>query len=387
MGGGWGWDQAGARAATTVASAPLRIAFVHYPGRLVRLESARAGDGPTEFLFGGVELERDGHRVDHHEVDPDAPAGRTARRLLDSQAGAGRLPPHVSAAVLRQTRELLPALREAEVVVATTTGTAMALAAWRRARRLRTPLVGIVAGLLNDPWSRARRATTLPLLRQLHAMLYGPGEAPGLLELDASLAGRVHVNRFGVDPRFWSPSSGRGEGVLAIGSDGHRDWETLLAAAPSIDAEIRVLTRHARPTMLPPNVRWEPADWHRRLFSDAEVRDAYRGAAVVVVPVKDVPQPSGQSVTLQASACACPVVLSRTRGLWDPDGLRDGENVLLVPPGNPEALAAEVNRLLVERGNAHAIGRAARLWVEEHATVEAYAERLLALCRVALKRP
>ncbi|MBA2294005.1 MAG: hypothetical protein H0W16_02620, partial [Actinobacteria bacterium] len=93
----------------------MRIAFVHFPGRLVRLEAARAGEGPTEFLFGGVELERQGHVVEHYEVDPDVPAGRAAQRLVDRQAGLGRLPPHASATILRQTRALLPALAETEV--------------------------------------------------------------------------------------------------------------------------------------------------------------------------------------------------------------------------------------------------------------------------------
>ena len=366
----------------------MRIAFVHFPGRLARLDAARAGDGPTEFLFGGVELERAGHDVRHYEVDPGAPTGRLARRLVDRQAGLGRLPPHATAAVLRGTRALLPELAEADVVVGTTTGTAIALAAWRRARRLRVPLVGIVAGLLNQPWSRARRTTTLPLLREMHAMLYGPGEAPGLEALDRRLVGRVHVNAFGVDTSFWSPGEATPpHGVLAIGSDGHRDWETLLQAAPAIDAEVRILTGHPRPSTLPSNVRWDAADWHRRLLSDVEVREAFRGAAAVVVPVKDVPQPSGQSVTLQASACARPVVLSRTRGLWDPEGLRDGENVMLVPPASPEALALAVERLLAEPGVAHAIGRAARLGVEERSSVDGYAERLLELCRLAILRP
>ena len=366
----------------------MRIAFVHFPGRLARLEAARAGEGPTEFLFGGVELEREGHDVRHYEVDPAAPTGRVAQRLVDRQAGLGRLPPHATAAVLRGTRALLPELAQAEVVVGTTTGTAIALAAWRRARRLRVPLVGIVAGLLNQPWSRARRATTLPLLRELHAMLYGPGEAPGLAALDPRLAGRVHVNPFGVDTSFWSPGEATSpDGVLAIGSDGHRDWETLLQAAPSIDAEVRILTGHPRPASLPSNVRWEHADWHRLVLSDVEVRDAFRGAAAVVVPVKDVPQPSGQSVTLQASACARPVVLSRTRGLWDPDGLRDGENVMLVPPASPDALSLAVGRLLAEPGVAHGIGRAARLRVEQRSSVEGYAARLLELCRLAIRLP
>lgn len=381
------WDGTRTASRDDGSLAAVRIAFVHLPGRLARLDEARRGEAPTEFLFGGIELERAGHDVRHHEVDPEAAAGRVERRLLDGQAGLGRLPPHASAAVLRETRALLPALRGADVVVATSTAPAVALAAWRRAGRLRTPLVGIVAGLLNDPWGRARRLTTVPLLRQLHAMLYGPGEAPGLEGLHPGLAGRVHVNPFGVDASFWTPGGDGGEGILAIGSDGHRDWETLLAAAPALRAEIRILTRHPRPAALPANVRWEPADWHRRLLSDGEIREAYRAAAVVVVPVKDVPQPSGQSVTLQASACARPVVLSRTRGLWDPEGLRDGETVLLVPPADPEALAAELERLLGQPGVAHAIGRAARASVEERSTVEGYAERLLAVCRLAVERP
>ena len=365
----------------------MRIAFVHFPGRLARLDAARSGDGPTEFLFGSVELERAGHDVRQYEVDPDAAVGRVAHRLVDRQAGLGRFPPHLSAAVLRRTRALLPELREADVVVGTTTATAVALAAWRRARRLRPPLVGIVAGLLNRPWSRTRRRTTLPLLRAMHAMLYGPGEEPGLLALDPRLAGRVHVNPFGVDTSFWSPGGSPGGGVLAIGNDGHRDWETLLRAAPSIDSEVRILTRHPRPASLPGNVRWEPADWHRSLLSDADVRDAFRSAAVVVVPVKDVPQPSGQSVALQASACARPVVLTRTRGLWDPEGLRHGENVLLVPPGDPVALSGAVGRVLAEGALAETLGAAARESVAATASVERYAERLLAICGEALARP
>ena len=365
----------------------MRIAFVHYPGRLARLDAARSGEGPTEFLFGGIELERIGHDVRHFEVDPAAPAGRLARRLVDRQAGLERLPPHASATVLRQTRALLPALRDVDVVVGTTTGTAIALAVWRRAGRLRTPLIGIVAGLLNRPWGRTRRATTLPLLRTMHAMLYGPGEAPGLASLDRRLAGRVHVNPFGVDTQFWSPGGTPGGGVLAIGNDGHRDWDTLLRAAPSIDAEITILTGHPRPSALPGNVRWEPADWHRRLLSDADVRNAFRSAAVVVVPVADVPQPSGQSVTLQASACARPVVLTRTRGLWDPNGLRDGDNVVLVPPGDGDALAEAVRRLVGDRAAADAVGLSARASVERSASVTGYAERLFAIAERALERP
>ena len=366
----------------------MRIAFVHFPGRIARLPAARGGDAPTEFLFGAVELERAGHEVEHYEVDPEAEISRPAARLLDANAGRGLLPPHLGGATLRGTHTLLPELRRADVVVATTTATAIALAAWKRLRLFRGPLVGIVAGLLNDPWRPSRRIITLALLRRMHVVLYGPGELGGLRALDARLTDRVHALPFGVDAEYWTPADVTPSGdVLAIGNDGHRDWETLLAAAPDIPARLRILTRHERPAELPENVTWEPADWHRRLLSDGEVRELYRRSAAVVVPVRDVPQPSGQSVTLQAMACARPVVLSRTRGLWAPETLHAGENVLFAHPGDPGELAAAVRRLIEDPDRGAAIGRAARATVTRDATVETYAERLLAVCRLAVERP
>jgi glycosyltransferase involved in cell wall biosynthesis len=366
----------------------MRLAFVHYPGRLVRLEAARAGDAPTEFLFGAIELERAGHEISHFEIDPRAPINRVARRAVDGFAGRGLLPPHLAAASLRDTRRLLPTLRGADVVVATTTGTAMALASWRAAGLLRRPLVGIVAGLVNHPWKRLRRATTPPLLRRMHAVFYGAGELQVVLERAPGLARRVHANPFGVDLRFWTASdAGSPDGVLAIGTDGHRDWDTLVRAAPDIPAPVRVFTSQRPPAELPTNVSWAAADWHRQVLSDPEVRDLYRRTAAVVVPVQDVPQPSGQSVSLQAMACGRPVVLSRTRGLWARESLHDGENVILVPPGDPGALASAVRAVLDDPRRANAIGVAARAHVERDASIDAFADRLLRICRAAVERP
>jgi glycosyltransferase involved in cell wall biosynthesis len=366
----------------------MRIAFVHFPGRLARLDEARAGVAPTEFLFGAVELERAGHEVSHHEVDPAAPVSGLARHAVDANAGRGLLPPHLQASVLAGTRRLLPVLRDAEVVVATTTATAMALAAWRRVRRLDRPLVGIVAGLVNAPWRATRRRTTLPLLRRMHAVLYGPGELEAMRALDPALGERVHVVPFGVDTAFWTPGDRAGhDDVVAIGNDGHRDYGTLVRAASSIPARVRILTRRPPPDGLPANVSWEEADWYTQVLSDGEVRELLRGAAAVVVPLLDVPQPSGQSATLQAMACARPVVLTRTRGLWDRESLRDGENVLLTAPGDADAIARAVVTVLDDRRRGAEIGSAARDEVERTASVPAYADRLLAVCRLAVERP
>jgi starch synthase len=86
-------------------------------------------------------------------------------------------------------------------------------------------------------------------------------------------------------------------------------------------------------------------------------------------------------------ACGRPVVLSKTRGLWAPESLRDGDNVVLVEPGEPAALAAAVQGLLDDPARAAAIGTAARTDVAAHASVEEYARRLERVCRLAIDRP
>lgn len=363
----------------------MNIAFVHLQGRLVRVEAARAGEAPTEFLFGALELERAGHEVAQFEVD----ATRRSRRLvgeIDRQAGRGRLPPHLSGTVLGQTRELLDQIRGYDVVVGSSTATAFALATWRLLGRLPTPLVGIVAGLFADPWRRYRRVTTFRLLRRMHSALYGPGELPELVRL--GLEQRAHVLGFGVDTAFWTPGAGDRTGdVLAIGNDGRRDWATLVEAAQGIPAPVRILTRHSPPPSLPPNVTWREADWHRQVLSDADVRQAYRSASVVVVPLLESIQPAGQSVTLQAMACGAPVVLTRTRGLWAPEELRDGVDVVTVRPREPDGLARAVNGLLASPETSRALGTAGRAYVLRAERVEDLADRLLGICERAVAHP
>lgn len=362
----------------------MRIAFVHYPGRIARLDDARAGRAPTEFLFGAVELERRGIDVAHFEIDPNRRPG-VPGAVFDRLTYRGYLPPHVTSTTLRQAHGLLGALSRFDAIVATTAGTALSLAAWARVRRP-PPLLGIVTGLTDRAHRRTRRMIVARLLRELHAMLYGEAELPSMLALDRRLAGRVHVNQFGVDSRFWTQSSEpEDDYVLAIGNDGRRDYETLVRAAPQIPTAVRIFTNHPRPASLPRNVTWELADWHRQVLTDVEVRSLYRGARAVVVPLRESIQPSGQSVTLQAMACGKPVVLTETDGLWSRAAIRDGENVLLVPSGDPATLARRVAELLDSPGLGSSLGARARSSVLEIATVDLFADRMLSLCRSAVE--
>jgi glycosyltransferase involved in cell wall biosynthesis len=75
------------------------------------------------------------------------------------------------------------------------------------------------------------------------------------------------------------------------------------------------------------------------------LRRRFRAAAMVVVP-SIWPEPC-PTVALESLAYGRPVVASRIGGL--PDLIADGDNGLLVPPGDPGALAGAITTLLSDR--------------------------------------
>lgn len=85
---------------------------------------------------------------------------------------------------------------------------------------------------------------------------------------------------------------------------------------------------------------------------------------------------------LQAAAACVPIVASRAGGM--PEAVRDGENGLLIPPGDAAALAAAMIRLLDEPATRAAMGEAGRHLVLREFSVEAMCEGNLAVYRQVL---
>ncbi len=87
---------------------------------------------------------------------------------------------------------------------------------------------------------------------------------------------------------------------------------------------------------------------------------------------------------VEAMACATPLVATTAGALPEVVG-PDGETALHVRPGDPEALAAAVGRLLDDPALAARIGAAGRRRVEEHFSWRTVAERTAAWYRAALR--
>jgi glycosyltransferase involved in cell wall biosynthesis/SAM-dependent methyltransferase len=110
----------------------------------------------------------------------------------------------------------------------------------------------------------------------------------------------------------------------------------------------------------------------------------YARAAVVAVPSKvtaDGNRDGLPNVAVEAMRCGAPVVATPVGGLSEV--VIDGETGLLVPPEDPEALAAGIARILDDPRAAARLGRAAAAAVaglDFRRTVEPLVDRFRALC-------
>jgi glycosyltransferase involved in cell wall biosynthesis len=80
------------------------------------------------------------------------------------------------------------------------------------------------------------------------------------------------------------------------------------------------------------------------------------------------------TVLLEAMQTALPIVASKTGGI--PDVIEDGVNGMLVPPGEPEALARAIDRLLADRDLARRLSEEAQQRAKDY-DWEVLAERVL----------
>jgi glycosyltransferase involved in cell wall biosynthesis len=94
-------------------------------------------------------------------------------------------------------------------------------------------------------------------------------------------------------------------------------------------------------------------------------------AAVFVLPSYAEGLPMS---VLEAMAAGCPVVATNVGGI--PDLITNGVDGLLVPPGDPDALAAALQRILRDHAFAQQLGNAARQTIANRYTAERSLERL-----------
>jgi glycosyltransferase involved in cell wall biosynthesis len=357
-------------------------------GREARMAEIAKGKSPRDFFYGALHLLDQGADIafGNTRKDPNAVFGRL--RLLGE-----RYRNRVSNFGL--SRQRIAALRDeianADIAVSFTDAFSVSLGRYRDDLDCAGRLVGGFHGL-TDIVGEVRPAFRDFAHRQIrqgvagldHLFFFGEADRLEAIRRYGIPAEKTSLFLFGVDTGFWSPAEDvESEGcVLAVGSDPKRDYATLLAAP--IQAPIRIVTR--LPVQAPVgrnDIAILRGNFYSSPVNDQVLRGLYREASVVAVPVRDVFQPSGYSVTLQAMACGKPVVLARIKGLWDPEVFVSGENCLLVEPEQPAALGEAIRTLHEDPALRRRIGMAARKTAVEHFGLERMNRSLEALIESA----
>ena len=111
----------------------------------------------------------------------------------------------------------------------------------------------------------------------------------------------------------------------------------------------------------------------------SNVEELYRSAAVHIFPSSCE---GSAKATYEAAACGLPQIVTRESG----DVVQDGVNGIIIPPDDPEALAAAIERLHADRDLCARLGAAGRERVVENFTWEHFRARLLEAYCVAMTR-
>lgn len=189
--------------------------------------------------------------------------------------------------------------------------------------------------------------------------------------------------RFGVDPRRvqfieWPvdtavlPTEVGDDGFVYSAGWAHRDWTTLIAALEL--SRLPAILSPGRPLALP------RADAHvevREMPSPQVGRAMSSRARTVAVVLEDTDLPAGPIVLLDAMAMGKAVVTTDAGG--SRDYVRDGVDAVVVPPGDPGALAEALLRLDRDPSLRARLGAAARREIRRRCAVETFWRRLIDL--------
>jgi glycosyltransferase involved in cell wall biosynthesis len=367
------------------------IVMFNKGGRDFRYERLQRGEEtPREFFYGLFDLQKAGLSAAMLSTNGRLPGALGA--AVDAVEQVSTLASNFGARPL-SARLRLADVGKAKVVISYTDGFSLSVGLARPSGPRRPVVIGGFHGLSDTEsrvalWARpfARALIRRSLARLDHIFFFGPADREFAIETYGLSRDRSSIISFGIDTEFWRPLHKvlAEDFVVAVGQDLNRDYE-LLAAAPGQYRTIIVTRQPVKVPVVANHVTITAGDYFGAdSMSDDDIRRLYNRARAVIVPLKDVFQPSGYSVTLQAMSCGRPVVLTKTRGLWAAEHFIDGENCLLVAPGNAAALGAAIGRLTADENLRTRIGVAARETVLRNFRLDKTGASTVALARHGL---
>ena len=169
--------------------------------------------------------------------------------------------------------------------------------------------------------------------------------------------------------------------ILAVGRDHARDYKTLFEAAeklPDVEFVVICSRRNIEGLSVPKNIKI--------LFdlTYREVADWYRRAMAVVIPMKEMQRSSGQMTLTDSFQAGKPIIASDVVGIAH-YGLKNGQDALLVSPGNAKKLVDAINKLTLDGNLRRKLGQGTRKLAQRFTTGN-YAKNIAETVKLAIDK-
>ena len=235
-----------------------------------------------------------------------------------------------------------------------------------------------------------------PMLKKLHffiiklfnlsvrkLMFLGEGELKKALKIHKSNKNKFILFPFSIDTEFWNDLQHHkaeiNDNILFVGNDGNRNPELFLEIVDNLKeinftaiTNIENLLNAKRP-----NLRVINGSFGSSNLSDTELKQYYLSSKLVILPLRESSQPSGQSVTLQALSCGTQVIISDTEGFWDRDNFKNNNNIYFVKENNYKSWSNKINQVLSDEKNLKITQKHGQELVFNMYTLENFKHKLL----------
>jgi glycosyltransferase involved in cell wall biosynthesis len=151
----------------------------------------------------------------------------------------------------------------------------------------------------------------------------------------------------------------------------YRDFPTLMAVAKKSSKQFIVVTSDVfiKNLTIPDNVTV-----YRNTFGKA-ADDLMERSAAVIIPLERTSSPAGETTLIGAMCYGKPVIITKT--ITTQEYITHGQNGLLVPCQDPDAIVNAINTLFSDPKNADFIGRRARQTVLEKHSMNLYSRKII----------
>tara|TARA_B100000945_G_scaffold173003_1_gene138580 strand:- start:1122 stop:2231 length:1110 start_codon:yes stop_codon:yes gene_type:complete len=226
-----------------------------------------------------------------------------------------------------------------------------------------------------------RKLNILLLMSVIDNLLFlSKGEFEYVRNKYPNLGSKSYFTSFPVDTDFWKVKNKKevNKKILFIGNDGKRDYEFIVNLAKEMsDYQFTIISSKIDKNQIKSNnVNLIYGKWDEEILTDEEIKKQYQNSALTVIPIKESLQPSGQSVALQSISCGTPVLITNTKGFWDPKLFNDEKNIIFVDKNEIQLWKDKINKCLNDKDFYNNLSIKGRENIEKHYDINSFNEKL-----------